>query len=163
MFQICADGEHYMLKKGKPQWNPLDRSIPKNARHIARKEAERIEDTWAEPFWTVHDLDLSDATYQIFKDDRRGIFIEIKDGSLVFNGEDIDAGGIGLDTDRPLDVHYILDTDQTHRLLVQLRLKHNTRNKLSTILKNEFGSFEGAQAFVDYCDEIGVTVQVLRF
>ena len=100
---------------------------------------------------------------KIIKDDRRGIFIEIKDGSLVFNGEDIDAGGIGLDTDRPLDVHYILDTDQTHRLLVQLRLKHNTRNKLSTILKNEFGSFEGAQAFVDYCDEIGVTVQVLRF
>ena len=82
---------------------------------------------------------------------------------MVFNGEDLDTGSLGLDTDRPLDVHYILDADQTHRLLVQLRLKHNTRNKLSTILKNEFGSFDGAQAFLDYCDEIDVSVQALRF
>ena len=163
MFQLCADGDHYMLKKGKPQWIPLDRTIPKSAHHISRKDAERIEDTWAEPFWAVHALDLSDASYQVFKDDRRGIFIEIKDGSLVFNGEDIDGGSVGPDTDRPLDVHYILDADQTHRLLVQLRMKYSTRNKLSTILKNEFGNFEGAQAFLDYCDEIDVPVQVLRF
>ena len=65
--------------------------------------------------------------------------------------------------ERPLDVHYILDADQTHRFLVQLRMKHNTRNKLSTILKNEFGSYDGAQIFLEYCEEIGVSVQCLRF
>lgn len=163
MFQLCADGEHYMLKKGKPQWLPLDRSIPKAAYSISRKNAERIEDTWAEPFWAVHDLDLSDASYQLYNDYNRGIFVEIKDGSLIFNGEDVNAGEIGLDVDRPLDVHYILDAEQTHRFLVQLRMKHNTRNKLSTILKKEFGTYEGAQAFLNYCEEIDVSVQVLRF
>ena len=163
LFQLCDDGDHHMLKKGKPQWLPLERSIPKAAHRIPRKIAERIEDTWAEPFWAVHDLDLSDAVYQLYNDQKRGLFIEIKDGSLVFNGEDVDTGERGLDVERPLDVHYILDSDQTHRFLVQLRMKHNTRNKLSTILKNEFGSYDGAQTFLEYCEKIGVSVQCLRF
>jgi len=46
------------------------------------------------------------------------------------------------------------------RLLVQLRLKHGTRNKLSTIFKNEFGADDGAVKFIEYCDKIGVEVSV---
>ena len=162
LFQLCADGDCYMLQKGNPQWNSLDGPIPNAVRHISRKEAEHIEDTWAEPFWTVHAQDLADASYQVFKNARRGILIEIQDGSLVFSGEDLDTGRTGTDTDRPLDAHYMLNEEQTHRLLVQLRLKYSTRDKLSTILKNAFGSYTGTQAFLDFCDSINLAVQCVR-
>ena len=47
LYQISADGESVVLKKGKPQWNPLENAVSKKARSITRKEAERIEDNWA--------------------------------------------------------------------------------------------------------------------
>ena len=59
------------------------------------------------------------------------------------------------------EFHYLLDADATHRLLVQLRLKHGTRNKLSTILKNEFGADNGSVKFKVYCDEIGVDARLI--
>lgn len=163
LYQLGAEGSGYILTKGNPQWQALDCPIFDTARLISRKDAERIEDTWSEQFWRTHDLDLSDAVYQLYLDNKRGLFIEIKDSTLVFNGEDTNAGNISLDAERPLDVHYLLDAEQTHRFLVQLRIQHGTRNKLSTILKKEFGSYEGAQAFLDYCDDIDIDVQVLRF
>ena len=57
---------------------------------------------------------------------------------------------------------YHMDCDNTHRMLVQLRLKHGTRNKLSTILKNEFGSEEGARSFIEFCKDHHVDFQALR-
>lgn len=53
----------YLKVEEKPQWNKLDKNPSKKARLIGRKDAERIEDNWAEPFWAVYELDLSDATY----------------------------------------------------------------------------------------------------
>lgn len=50
LYQLSANGEHYILKKGKPQWNKLEGNPSKKARLIGRKQAERIEDNWAEPF-----------------------------------------------------------------------------------------------------------------
>lgn len=87
LYQISADGESVALKKGKPQWNPLESNVPKKARSITRKEAERIEDNWAEPFWNVHELDLSDATIELYQAEAKCLFVEIKDGAAVFRGE----------------------------------------------------------------------------
>ena len=88
LYQISEDGTSFFLKKGKPQWIEFDGKMPKKVRQIERREAERIEDNWAEPFWAVHELDLSDAVYELFKGDNRYLFIHIKNGEIDFTSED---------------------------------------------------------------------------
>ena len=46
LYQVNADGEGYVMKKDKLQWKPLKNKVPKKARQIHRREAERIEDNW---------------------------------------------------------------------------------------------------------------------
>ena len=153
LYQICADGESVVLKKGKPRWNPLESSVPKTARSITRKEAERIEDNWAEPFWVVHELDLSDAAIEIYRGETQFLFVEIKDGEIMLRGEFNEATAIGVLT---REIAYSIDHDNSRRLLVQLRLKNGTRNKLSTVFKKEFGSEAGAESFVAFCKDHGI-------
>ena len=158
LYQIGANGESYQLKKGKPQWLPYSGKPSKKAYAISRKEAERIEDNWAEPFWAVHELDLSDAAYELYNDNNHNLFINIKDGELLFKEELSDETAPAGDDAASQSVHYHLDPEATHRLLTQLRLKHSTRNKLSTIFKNEFAFDDGSERFINYCNEIGVPV-----
>lgn len=155
LYQFCEDGESFVLKKGKPQWNALEGKVSKNVRLVSRKEAERIEDNWAEPFWAVHELDLSDANYDVFRDDRTFLYIEIKDGEILFHGDMSEENQF----DRELAYH--MDGDNSHRLLVQLRLRNGTRNKLSTIFKKEFGDENGAMRFIEFCKEHFIEFQVL--
>lgn len=159
LYQISADDESVVLKKGKPQWNPLEGSVPKKARSITRKEAERIEDNWAEPFWAVHELDLSDATIEIYRGETQFLFVGIKDGEILFRGEFNEATATGVLTQ---EIAYSMDHDNSHRLLVQLRLKNGTRNKLSTVFKKEFGFDGGAESFVAFCKDHGIEYTPLR-
>ena len=62
LYQCGADGSQYALRKGRPQWNVFDGKISEKAEQVTRKTAERVEENWAEPFWAVHELDMSDAT-----------------------------------------------------------------------------------------------------
>lgn len=156
LYMISDDGDDAILKKGKPQWNPLDSSVSKTARPISRKDAERIEDNWAEPFWEMHEQDLSDASYDIFHSERRSLSIRISNGELTFSGEDWGKECESINGKDEYEFYYSLDADSTHRLLVQLRMKHGRRLKLSTIFKKEFGSDDGSVKFKAYCDEIGV-------
>jgi len=154
LYQISDDGESVMLKKGKIQWKALEGKVSKKARQIERREAERLEDNWAEPFWAVHELDLSDAVYEIYRTDEHYVFIDLKNGEL------------GLYAEHSLDGftcenHCLLEAEQARKLLVQLRMKHGIRNKLSTIFKHEFGVEGGWVKFKEYCDEIGVEVRQL--
>ena len=48
LYQVSAYGEGYVMKKGKLQWKPLKTKVPKKARQIDPKEAERIEDNWTD-------------------------------------------------------------------------------------------------------------------
>ena len=57
----------------------------------------------------------------------------------------------------------MMEMDQAKRLMAQFRLKHGIRNKLSTILKKEFGHEDGVQKFIDYCKECGIVFQVYVF
>lgn len=159
LYQISADGESVVLKKGRPQWFPLESSVSKKARAITRKEAERIEDNWAEPFWAVHELDLSDATIEVYRDETQFLFVEIKDGELMFRGEFSETTETGVLTQ---EIAYSMDSDNTHRLLVQLRLKNGTRNKLSTVFKKEFGTEAGAESFATFCKDHSIEYTPLR-
>ena len=159
LYQISADGESVVLKKGKPQWNPLENGVSKKARPINRKEAERIEDNWAEPFWSVHELDLSDAIIELSRADSQFIFAEIRDGELMFRGE---INEVNENGEFSREIAYSLDCDNTHRFLTQIRLKNGTRNKLSTILKKEFGNENGVELFLNYCKEYQIEFIALR-
>lgn len=156
LYQLCADGDHRVLKKGKPQWKELEGNVSKDARVLSRKDAERMEDNWAEPFWAVHELDLSDATYEVFRSDNTFFFVEIKDGEILFRGDLID------DNQFDREIAYYMDNDNSRRFLVQLRLSHGTRNKLSTILRKEFSTEDGAKHFIKFCEEHSVEFQPLR-
>ena len=46
LYQVSADSEGYVMKKDRLQWKPLKTKVPKKARQIHRREAERIEDNW---------------------------------------------------------------------------------------------------------------------
>lgn len=155
LYQICEDGESCVLQKGKPQWNVLDEALSEHARLISRKEAERIEDNWNEPFWAVHKFDLSDATYELFRSDAAFLYAEIKDGTMMFRGDMTEDG-------YSRELAYSLDSDNNHRLLVQLRLKHGIRDTLSAVLKREFGSENGAMNFSEFCKEHDVEFLVLN-
>ena len=156
LYQLCADGDNLVLKKGKPQWNELKGNMSKNVRVLPRKDAERMEDNWAEPFWAVHELDLSDATYEVFRSENTFFYIEIKDGEILFRGD------LTEDNQFDREIAYRMDNDNARRLLVQLRLRHGTRNKLSTIFKKEFGTGDGADQFINFCEKHNVDFQALN-
>lgn len=148
LYQVSDGGDSYILKKGKPRWDELERKVSRKARAVSRKEAERIEDNWAEPFWAVHELDLSDASYEMFYSDEREIWITISDGRLFCQVR----GTKGNEADgQAASQGYVLDQGNTHRLLVQLRLHHGIRIKLSDVLRKEFGSEHGVGDFITYC------------
>lgn len=159
LYQIGADGESHVLKKGKPQWNELEGNVSKKTRSVNRKEAERIEDNWAEPFWAVHELDLSDAIIEIYKTDTKYLFVEIKNGEILFRGEITETSDSG---EQLREIAYSMDGDNTHRFLVQLRLKNGTRNKLSTVFKKEFGTEDGIENFIAFCKDHVVQFTALR-
>ena len=48
LHQISTDGEHYILRKGDPQWHFVEKWPIIEPREISRKEAEFIEETWTE-------------------------------------------------------------------------------------------------------------------
>lgn len=48
MFQICADGENYVIAREDLQAKPWEGDLPENAVVVNRKYAERIEDNWEE-------------------------------------------------------------------------------------------------------------------
>ena len=108
-----------------------------------------------ETFWAVHKHDLSDATYELFRSDAAFLYAEIKDGTMMFRGDMTEDG-------YNRELAYSMDSDNTHRLLVQLRLKHGIRDTLSAVLKREFGSENGAMNFSEFCKEHDVEFLVLN-
>lgn len=156
LYQLGADGDNKVLKKGKPQWIDLDGNVSKNAKVLPRKAAERLEDNWAEPFWDTHFRDLADADYELFSSDDRILSVRIHDGRLTFSEHEPARECESTDGKEPCGCSYYLDEKGTHRFLAQLRLKHSLRNKLITILKNEFGRDDGSERFKAFCDEVTV-------
>ena len=155
LYQIGADGESYALKKGKPQWNPYEGKLSKKAKLLSRKDAERIEDNWAEPFWTIHEQDMSDGEHCVHSSDTTYIGLQLKNGEVHIYYDRLD--------DISLSNVYILHNEDAHRFMTQLRLKYSLRNKLSTILKTEFEGDNSMMKILDFCNQMGISVEVVRF
>ncbi len=160
MYRICDDGEFSYLKKGDPQWNDLESGVLENVRVISRRYAERIEDNWAEPFWELHEKDMADGYYELFSASGKSISISISEGELRFVGLDFDKNCEAISGKEEYVFRCRLDVDDTDRLLVQLRRKHGTQNKLLDILKNEFGGDDGTAKFKAFCEEAGIEYQL---
>ncbi len=154
LYQLDTSGDCYWLKKGLPQWKPLEGAIPKKAVQLSRKDAERIEDNWAEPFWKQHALDMEDVQYKLYEDENIRIRIMIADKQLTFFEEKLSTSKRTIET-----VQYLLDADNVQRLLVQLRFVYGNRYKMETIFKKAFGSAEGAKAFATFCEEVQVVFE----
>ena len=160
LYQLSDSGENYFLHIGNPQWDLFEDELPKKVRPISRRDAERIEDNWAEPFWTTHELDLADADYDIYSSKSRHLSIHIKDGALDFMGEDSGEACREMNGTDAYEFHYKLDADAADHFLVQLRMKHGHRNKLITILKKEFGANTGSERFKAFCEEFEISTQL---
>jgi len=156
IYQISANREGYVLKKGNIQWSNLDSKISENSKIITRKMAERIEDNWAELFWEAHNNDMTDSEYELFSSSTRHFSIAISNNKLTFVGHDLSKDCESINGKDEYEFWYSLNEDETHRFLVQLRLKHNLQYKLSAILKNEFGYKDGSLKFKEFCEAIEV-------
>lgn len=159
LYQLCADGRDYVLKKGKPEWSPLEGNVSKKAVPIERRHAERLEDNWAEPFWEKHAQDMQDGFYVLYDASDRGVAVAMEEGCMTLMVRNGEAFGDADDEKAGFAPVHCLDEDRTHYVLKQLRLAHSLRNKLTTILAKEFGSDDGAVRFKKYCDALGVACE----
>ena len=159
LYQLCCSGEDFMLDKGNPEWKKLQGNVSKKAVRVERKHAERLEDSWNEPFWKCHDKDMTDGEYEIFSSKARTLTIKIENGTLRLHGQDFGKGCKSINGEDEYEFAYSLDEFSTHCLLTQLRMKYSLRNKLSTILQKEFGYDDGSERFKAYCDELGMPTE----
>lgn len=162
LYQISDDGTNVVLKKGRPQWKPLEGNISKKAQRIERKYAECLEDEWAKPFWELHDKDMEDGVYELYSGEGRSLYADMNEQSFTLHGEDWGEDCKVMNGKTEYEFHYTLDNYGTHRLLTQLRLEHGLRNKLETILKKEFGCDDGPMKFQDYCNSHDIEFQCIR-
>ena len=156
LYQLGADGDNHVLKKGSPQWNVLEEKVSGKAKALPRKDAERMEDNWSEPFWKRHDRDRTDADYDLFLSEDRCLSLQIREGKVTFVGQDFGEACASVNGKDEYEFRYRLDEENSHRLLVQLRLKHGLQKELRTVLKDEFGGDDGSVKFKEFCNEIGV-------
>lgn len=163
LYQVCDDIDVFCLKKGNPQWvdvsspprgfsyDIFDRIVP-----MSRKDAELLEDIWNKPFWDCHNYDMQDCTYAVFHSKKRNIDIKITEQSLILQCEDFGESCKSINGKDEYEFSYTLDDENTHRLLVQLRMKHGLELELADIFKKEFGSDNGTILFENVCKKVGV-------
>ena len=59
------------------------------------------------------------------------------------------------------EFHYKFDAGVADHFLVQLRMKHGYKNRLTTILKKEFGTDDGSELFNAFCEEFEIPTQLI--
>lgn len=159
LYQLSADGESYVLKKGKPQWEPLEGKVSKAAEPINRKTAERIEENWNEPFWKTVVGDLADGEYELYSSPSCDLSVRIREGELTFIGEDTGEACRMINGKDEYEFRYHLNAENTRRLIVNLRLRYSLRYKSGTVLKDAFGTEDGSIKFKEFCDSLGVNFE----
>lgn len=155
LYQLSAGGENYLLIHDRPQWQPYDGGWPDNGAVLSRKDAERIEDNWADPFWAQHAEDLLDGVYTIYEGAERRYAIVIHDGALTFEGHDY--GDFCAQADGGDYVfRYVLDEEATHRFLVQLRFAYGMHDALDALFDEAFGADDAPSRFETFCQLVNV-------
>ncbi len=163
LYQFCTDGCTYFLEKGIPQWKPLQKVTFTDTKELSHKAAEQLEELWTAPFWAVHELDLADGSYELFSSPSRCLCVELKNGELEFHGEDSGEDCHIINGSNHYEFILALDYNATRRFLVQLRLRHGIRRRLSDILKADFGTDNGSTKFQAFCDKIGIECRFFSF
>ena len=151
LYQRCADGKTYLLNRSKPHWQLHTGGIPKKAVVKNRKDAERLEDNWIDPILAYLDRDLEYGTYKIYESQYCSTYITVINGQLCFYGTDekrYDSGSNTL-------FEYTLSEDETKKFMFMLRLENGIRNRLATLLKNEFGSGDDVE-FLEFCRQYSI-------
>ena len=110
------------------------------------------------------ELDLSVTGYDLLTDSEKyRTSMMVHEDGLSFSQGVIDPKAFHSDGQPMMDADWLLNYNDTRQFLLQLRMKHGIRNKLSTILKKEFGGENSTEDFMAFCASIGVQVQCLRF
>ena len=146
LYQISASGESYYLEKGIPQWKPLKQPVPDSTPEIDRQTAERTEDNWNEVFWKLHSQYMQDGEYRLYTTEDTEYIIAIKNNSLAYCAE----------TENHRKYLCVLNEENTHRFLVQLRLFTGIEDNIGTVLTRYFGTENGADLFVKFCEMVDV-------
>lgn len=154
LVQVSSHGEAYLLTKGCLRWaEVVAADINKeNCETISRKEAEAIEDEWNKPFWECHHRDLQAGTYTISNTKDRHVAIKIKNGLLTLDGEDFGSACEAINGTDEYEYHISFDDDNTHRLLVQLRMEYGTDMSLRDVFLSAFGTGTPSSALMYYCN-----------
>lgn len=152
IFQENILGEAYWLKKGTPQWRPVEKEKPLEVRTISRKVAEGLEDDWNKVFWRKLELDKKDRTCKLFSAKEVSLYISIDNEKLTFHGEHFGSDCVDFGGKDEFEYHYPLDKDNTTRLLTKLRMKYGFEKDLEEIILGEFGTEEGSMRFRSFCE-----------
>jgi len=146
LYQIAESGESYRMAKGIPQWKPLKQPLPDNVTETDRKTAEMTEDKWNESFWTIHSRNMQDSEYTLYSNGNTDCIVAIKNNSLSYC----------LQTEDNRNCLFVLDEENTHRFLVQLRLFAGVETGMETLLAKYFGTENGLDLLVKFCEMINV-------
>lgn len=135
LYQANTFGETYVLTKGNPQWVPTTYRFRQNDLPLTRQEAESLEDKWYDLFLNVVELDLQDAIYPLLSSPNQTISFSIQHSclSIQYSGQ----------------VQTFSEED-TYDFFYQLRLQFGIHTPLATLLVEQFGGAQGAEALQHY-------------
>lgn len=159
IYQICADGVNYILDSRQPKWDILDGKMTEDVEEIPRKQAEWIEDRWAECFYNQVAMDMQDGEYELFISPGRELTISLCDGCVTLRGYDMGAECESMTGKDSYEFVYILEQEQTQKLFTILRSRWVQEYKIDEILKQEFGHEDGSVRFENYCRAEGLDFQ----
>lgn len=156
LYQISAHGENYVLHRGNPQWQKHSGAAPSAAAVVTRETAEKTEENWGQPFWTQHRLDMQDGEYGLYSSESSSFSVVIKDNKLTFSGQEYGPQCRQLNGKDEYEFFCVLDEDNTHRLLTQLRIADKSDRPLKDMLKAYFGTASGGARFMQLCEAVDV-------
>ncbi len=151
IYQICVDGENYCLDSGTPKWNELTYRLPNDVVEIDRREAEWIEDRWAERFYNQVTSDLQDGEYELYSSPNRQLTITLRDRKLALCGCDTGKECELINGRDSYEFVYELGEESAYKLFTVLRMQYVQWCTIDEILKKEFGCEDGSMRFEEYC------------
>lgn len=159
IYQICADGINYILDSRQPKWDILDGKMTEDVEEIPRKQAEWIEDRWAECFYNQVAMDMQDGEYELFTSPGRELTMTLRDRCITLRGCDMGTECEYMSGKDSYEFVYELEEEQTYKLFTILRARYVSGCKMDEILKREFGHEDGSVRFENYCRAEGVEFQ----
>ena len=155
IYQAGADGECYVLQKGKPNWKQATVQMFSGMKKLRRQETENMEDAWNVAFWNAIESDLKDFSVHLYSSKSRSLEFRISNGKITFAGEDFGEECYKISGKRFYEFYYTLKKEQSEHFFAMLRTEYGIEKSLEDILKEKFSCQDGSEKFKEYCDKIG--------